>query len=222
MALLDERLAPILAESAAERVTGWSAVDYLIDVLGRERLPHGRFGEPRVFVGTTSAAAGLSFTAVRILVWRKAYYRGPHMMTRLCPTICGGRSSNGFAAARPTSCSHELRDRVLEDLHGFYRVVAACTGRLRLSAPRQWVDRSEREVSGAMLEVAAALSRPPATGGAGVEQALADCEPITSRRRSWRATRLPPISFRSYVRRCRSLCSGTGSDGWFRRHGVVR
>ena len=140
MALLDERLAPILAEPAAERVTGWSAVDYLIDVLGRERLPHGRFGEPRVFVGTTSAAAGLSFTAVRILGLAEGVLpRTPHD-DPIVPNDLRRSIEQRVRGRAPDVVLSRIEDRVLEDLHGFYRVVAACTGRLRLSAPRQWVD----------------------------------------------------------------------------------
>src|SRR5262249_7865318 len=52
-----------------------------------------------------------------------------------------------------------LADRVLDDIHDVFRVVSGTRHRLALSAPRQWVDRSERELSGVMLEVATALGR---------------------------------------------------------------
>ncbi|MBI5628203.1 MAG: hypothetical protein HY953_04735, partial [Candidatus Rokubacteria bacterium] len=64
---LDQFLQPVLSDPIAQHVTGPAAVRFLMDGLRRTRRPTARFGEPCVFIGTVSHAAGLSFAAVRVL-----------------------------------------------------------------------------------------------------------------------------------------------------------
>ncbi|TMA56576.1 MAG: hypothetical protein E6J75_09415, partial [Deltaproteobacteria bacterium] len=49
--LLDEAIADVCASRAASGLRGREAVDYLVTTLRARRYPHGRHGEPRVFVG---------------------------------------------------------------------------------------------------------------------------------------------------------------------------
>src|SRR5207249_1257199 len=65
--LLDEAIADVCASRAASGLRGRDAVDYLVLTLRARRYPHGRHGEPRVFVGLPADAALLSFRAVRVL-----------------------------------------------------------------------------------------------------------------------------------------------------------
>jgi len=160
MTRMDDALAAVLGDAAAERVTGSSALDLLIAALHRERVGVGRFGEARIFVGKPAAAAGLEFTAVRVLgLAEGALPRTPHD-DPIVPSVLRRKIEDGLRDRIPALALPLLEDRVLEDLHAFHRVVGATRERLALSAPRQWTERSEREVSGVMLEVVAALARP--------------------------------------------------------------
>ncbi len=160
-ALLDQRLQPVLADAAAQSVTGFSAVCVLIDLLHRERQPIGRFGEPRVFIGTASQASGLSFAAVRVSgLAEGALPHSPHDD----PIVPDGLRRHIEEIARRLQPDADVviprqADHVLDEIHDVFRVISGARQRLALSAPRQWVDRSEREVSGIMLEAATALGR---------------------------------------------------------------
>ena len=157
--LIEDRLATVLADRIGETVVGFDALTYLIEVLARARVPHGRFGEPRVFVGTPEHAAGLPFRAVRVTGLAEGILpRTPHD-DPIVPNDARLQIEEHLRLRHPEIVITRLEDRVLEDLHGFFRIVGATSERLALSASRQWVDRSEREVSGLMLEVAAALGR---------------------------------------------------------------
>jgi hypothetical protein len=177
-ALLDQRLQPILADAVVQSVSGFSAVHFLIDGLHRERHMIGRFGEPRVFIGTASQASGLSFTAVRILgLAEGALPHSPHDdpivpdgLRRRIEEIAGHLQRDADVVI-PRQADH-----VLDEIHDVFRVISGAQRRLALSTPRQWVDRSEREVSGIMLEAATALGRttehPLATEASSTEHSL--------------------------------------------------
>ena len=162
--VIDERLQPILNDAMAWDITGFSAVRFLMDLLRSERRPTARFGEPCVFIGTPSKASGLAFAAVRVLgLAEGALPHTPHDD----PIVPDGLRRQLEHTARELQMADvvvpRLADHVLDDIHDVFRVISGVRGRLALSAPRQWVDRSEREVSGIMLEVATALGRPSAT-----------------------------------------------------------
>jgi len=159
LGLIDDRLDTVLRDQVAETVTGFDAVTYLAEVLARARVPHGRFGEPRVFIGTPEHAAGLPFRAVRMVGLAEGVLpRTPHD-DPIVPNEARVQIEEQLRSSRPEVVIPRLEDRVLDDLHAFFRVASGTSERLALSASRQWVDRSEREVSGLMLEVAAALGR---------------------------------------------------------------
>ncbi len=157
--LVDDRLATVLDDEVGETVAGFDAMTYLVEVLGRARVAHGRFGEPRVYVGTPERAAGLPFRAVRVLGLAEGVLpRTPHD-DPIIPNEARVQIEDQLRSRRPEIIIPRLEDLVLDDLHAFFRIVSGTAERLALSASRQWVDRSEREVSGLMLEVAAALGR---------------------------------------------------------------
>jgi RecB family exonuclease len=159
--VIDERLQPILDDPVAQDISGFSAVRFLMDLLRSERRATARFGEPCVFIGAPSKASGLPFAAVRVLgLAEGALPHTPHDD----PIVPDGLRRQLENAARELQATDvvvpRLADHVLDDIHDLFRVVTGTRARLSLSAPRQWVDRSEREVSGIMLEVATALGRP--------------------------------------------------------------
>lgn len=172
LAGLDQSLQSVLADPVARTITGAAALRLLMDVLHRERRPTARFGEPCIFVGTGSQAAGLPFTAVRVLgLAEGALPHTPHDD----PIVPDNLRKHIEEAARalqsqPDIVLPRLADHVLDDIHDVFRVTSGTASRLALSAPRQWVDRSEREVSGIMLEVATALGRRMRTVAHGAEE----------------------------------------------------
>ncbi len=138
---------------------------WIADRLQRERVAVGRFGEPRVFIGTPAQAAGLSFEATRILgLSEGGLPRTPHD-DPIVPDELRARLAAALQPTHPDIVLPGLADHVLDDLHAVFRCVSGTGRRLALSVPRQWIDRSEREISGIVLEVATALARP----GVGVE-----------------------------------------------------
>jgi RecB family exonuclease len=159
LANLEASLQAVLTHPVADAISGAAAIRFLIDVLHRERRPCGRFGEPAIFIGTSAQAAGIPFAAVRVLgLAEGALPHTPHDD----PIVPDSLRVHIEALAQQVEADvvlPRLADRVLDDLHDVFRVLSATAQRLALSAPRQWVDRSEREVSGIMLEVATALGR---------------------------------------------------------------
>jgi RecB family exonuclease len=159
LARLDEALQPVLNDLVARAISGAAALRYLMEVLHRERLATRRFGEPCVFVGTSAQAAGLPFAAVRVLgLAEGALPHTPHD-DPIVPDNLRAHIEEAARQSAPDVVLPRLADHVLDDIHDVFRVVSGTGRRLALSAPRQWVDRSEREVSGIMLEVATALGR---------------------------------------------------------------
>ncbi|HVN87300.1 MAG TPA: PD-(D/E)XK nuclease family protein [Candidatus Binatia bacterium] len=159
LGLVDDALDPILAEPLAEEVRGVAAVTWLLDAGAGIRIPHGRIGEPAVFVGTAEQAAGIPFRAVRVLGLAEGIVPGTPHDDPIVPNDIRVRLEELLQPQYRSVVVPRLEDRVLEDLHAFFRIVTATSDRLALSASRQWIDRSEREVSGVMLEVAAAVAR---------------------------------------------------------------
>ena len=162
LANLERSLQALLTHPVADAVSGAAAIRFLIDALHRERRPCGRFGEPAIFIGTSAQAAGIPFAAVRVLgLAEGALPHTPHDD----PIVPDSLRAHIETVARVRQVEADivlprLADRVLDDIHDVFRVLSATAQRVTLSAPRQWVDRSEREVSGIMLEVATALGRP--------------------------------------------------------------
>src|SRR5439155_671574 len=159
--LLDETIADVCASRAASGLRGREAIDYLVTALRTRRYPHGRHGEPRVFAGLPADAALLSFRAVRVLGAVEGALPGT---PREDPNLPDAARAwlNGW---KPGALLATSADRVLRETHEVFLAVTAARERLALGAAQQWVDGTDRELAGPMLETAVALGRPdPVTG----------------------------------------------------------
>ena len=166
LALLDEALRPLINDPNTRAVCGTAALDVVWETLRRVHTPVGRFGEPAVFLGTAADAAGLPFAAVRILgLGEGALPHTPHDDPILPDEVRRELETAATAGGWTDVVVPRVADRVLDETHDVFRVIAGTRRNLVFSAPRQWADRSEREVSGILLEVATALGRPLGGGG---------------------------------------------------------
>lgn len=138
-------------------VVGPAAMTLLAERLCAMRMQEQRFGDPAIFVGTVSHAAGLQFSAVRVLGLAEGVFPGTLREDAILP-----------AELRRQLPMHSITtedDYVTGRLHAFAQVVTGVTRRLVLSAARTDLDGSEREPASVLIEVTAALGRPdPATG----------------------------------------------------------
>jgi hypothetical protein len=157
-AIFHKFITPLLDHPAASSLGGVPAIRFLAERLDARRLPVGTTGAAAVCVTTAAGAAGRIFTAVRVLGLAEGVVpRSPHddpivpdeIRQKLESRLGEGRNGSRVIAL--------VEDQVLEDLQAFDRVVIGTRSRLVLTTPRQWLDRSEREMSGVLLEVAMAL-----------------------------------------------------------------
>jgi hypothetical protein len=155
-ALLAEALAPLRSDPVGAALRGGEALRVLEERLAGLRVAGARFGEPAVFVGTLDDAAGIPFTAVRVLGLCEGALPAPPAGDPVLPDAM--RAELGLAV--PTSA-----DRAARSLHALHRAVGAATGRVALSAPRFDLERTEREPSSVLVEAAAALARPDPEAG---------------------------------------------------------
>jgi RecB family exonuclease len=184
-----------LAQTGAA-ASGLELLELVERVLRSLRHSVGRFGEPRVYVGTVSGAVGLQFEAVRIIglsegsippslrddpvldeltraeLTRAELTRAE--LTRAEPTGAEptGAELTGAELTRaelmvPTFST--LDDRALLPLHALHQVVLNTTGSVALSCPRTDLARTSREPSSVFIEAAAALARPNRTTQAKAE-----------------------------------------------------
>lgn len=168
--MLCEALEGICSDPSAQSLSGRDAVDYLVTTLRSLRGPHGRHGEPRVFIGTAADATLLPFRALRVLGAVEGAIPGPPREDPILPDVARVwlEQRAGADCLLQTSA-----DRVLRETHEAFLAATGASERLGLSAPRQWVDGTDRELAGFMLEAAVALGRPdPATGRAEVVPSL--------------------------------------------------
>jgi RecB family exonuclease len=163
-ALLDERLAGVADDRGLSELRGDDALRLIEDAVTSIRLPGGRFGDPAVYVGSITGAAGLRFRAVRMIglaeghlppVPREDPVLPDALRARLAAPAAGGRS-----IAPPTA-----RDVALRALHALDAAVRDAETCVALSVPRVDVARSLREPASIILEAAAALGRPNAATG---------------------------------------------------------
>lgn len=158
LALMTCQLASEIEALAADPVTdgivGGAAVDLILERLEAMRIHAGRFGEPAVYVGTIAGAAGLRFSAVRIIGLAEGVFPGTLREDALLPhdlrCRLGMLTDDDYATSR---------------LQALDRVVRDVAQRLVLSAPRTDVEGSEREPASLFIEAAAALARPNAITG---------------------------------------------------------
>ncbi|HEY0194326.1 MAG TPA: PD-(D/E)XK nuclease family protein [Kofleriaceae bacterium] len=151
MAALDDALARLIRGGVTDDLVGHDALAVIDDALGALRFDSGRYGEPAIYVGTVQGAAGLRFTAVRVLGLVESVYPGtlrgdpllPPELRRRLPSIA---SDADFAAMR---------------LHALDEVIRGAGQTLALSAARTEGPGGEREPAGLFLDLAAALGRRP-------------------------------------------------------------
>lgn len=154
---LDGEVCALAGDDVTAQVRGAEAVALIEATLGAMRLDVGRHGEPAIYVGTITGAAGLPFSAVRVLGLAESVYPGTLRADAILPAEVRRRlpehtmvGDDEFATAR---------------LHAFDQVVRGVRHRLCVSAPRTEVDGSEREPAALFIEMAAALARPNAITG---------------------------------------------------------
>jgi RecB family exonuclease len=159
-AVLAETLAAAAADGACGTISGDEALRVIERAVLGARVPVGRFGEPRVFVGALADAVGLAFTAVRVIGLAEGRLPAVGREDPVFPEILRGAWGGG-AGLIPSA-----GDCALEGLHALDLVVRAASAQVAFSVPRLDVERSEREPSSVMLEAAAALGRPNRVTGA--------------------------------------------------------
>ncbi len=154
---LDGDLRALADDAVTTGVLGVEAIELVESTLRAMRLDVGRYGEPAIYVGTITGAAGLPFTAVRMLGLAEGAFPRTLREDPVLPTVL-----------RRDLPPHALTgddDFAILQLHAFDQVVRGVTGRLSMSAPRTDFDGSEREPAAVFIEMAAALARPNAITG---------------------------------------------------------
>ncbi len=167
LAILDESLAPILCDAVADSLAGRAAISMLADYLRRGRRATERFGVPCIFIAAPSQAAGLGFRAVRVMGLAEGLIPRTAHDDPILPDAARRAVEQAAIATEVDVVIPRLADRVLDEMHDVFRVIGATTEQLSLSVPRQSIDRSEREASGILLEIATALGR--GNDGAGAD-----------------------------------------------------
>ncbi|MGE3460109.1 MAG: PD-(D/E)XK nuclease family protein [Kofleriaceae bacterium] len=146
---LDDALEPLVH---ADVFYGEAALAAIASALDAVRLPTGRFGEARITIATLEDAAGLTFRAVRILGLAEGSVPGSVREDAVLPDAF--RRELGDVVPRAS-------DRAIAQQHALHRIVLGTTERIVLSVARMDAERRYREPSGALLEAAAAIGRPP-------------------------------------------------------------
>jgi hypothetical protein len=152
MPILAAAAAPLCREPTGARLVGQDALAALEDVLLGLRIPQGRFGEPRVYVGTVESAVGLPFRAVRIVGLAEGTIPAAPREDPVLPES-ERRRLNAPGLRTP-------EDRVLAQFHALRRVVQDTSEHVALSASRVGPDGTQREPSAVFLEAFAALGHP--------------------------------------------------------------
>lgn len=155
---LGAEIAALAADPVTRGIGGIEAVELIAQRLEAIRTRPGRYGQPSIYVGTIAEAAGLAFSAVRVIGLAEGVFPGtlrddavfPQELRRRLPAYALP-SAGDYAASR---------------LQALARVVRDVSHRLALSSSRADVDGSEREPASLFLEAAAALARPNASTGA--------------------------------------------------------
>lgn len=168
LALMAEAMRASSSDAVAGQLGGGTAIALLADLLRQQHRNPTRFGEPCVFIGTPAQAAGLCFHSVRVLGLAEGITPHTAHDDPILPDAARQIIEQVAAAQIADIVIPRLADRVLDEIHDVFRVLQGTTHHLALSVPRQSVERGEREVSGILLEVAAALGRvPPGEEGGG-------------------------------------------------------
>ncbi len=150
--VLDGPLGGIAADGGRGSLAGDDALRIIEEAILAGRVPAGRFGYPAVYIGAARDAAGLSFTAFRVIGLAEGHLPSA---PREDPVIPDAIRESLRGALVPTAA-----DRALEDLHALDAIARNAERRLAFSVPRLDLERSQREPSSVLLEAAAALARP--------------------------------------------------------------
>jgi hypothetical protein len=126
---------------------GVLALDHLIDVAGRLRVPTCRFGTPAVFVGGLGQALGLRFRAVRVVGLAEGT-----VPPRVRPDVILGEE------ARRTLGLPRGPERASASRRRYAAAIASATQRLVLSCPRVTLDRATRTPSTVLSDAVAAVT----------------------------------------------------------------
>lgn len=124
----------------------------------------GRAGRG-VFLGSPGQVAGLEFEAVRVLGFAEGVFPRTPVDDPVLPSDL--RSSLEKALQKDNLGAVLLRtleDDLDDQLQSLWRIVAGTRRRLAISAPRQWVDRTDRAMTGVVLDVVEALGRSSGKG----------------------------------------------------------
>jgi hypothetical protein len=141
-----------LADSFIGELRGEEALGFLLESIKTLRLPAGRFGDPAVYIGTVPSAGALSFRAVRMIGLAEGNLPSSVREDPVIPDEI--RKKNEDLWLPPAEV------RSLAQLHAFDRALRTAGQTLVLSAPRQDLDRTRKELSSVFMEAAAALGRP--------------------------------------------------------------
>ena len=144
------------AREAAFSLSGRPALRVIKKTLSSVRLPVGRYGEPRIYIGPLSSAAGLSFDAVRVMGLCEGAWPSRPAVDPILPDVDRDR----LRCVAPPEAIPRRDDRPLQQLCSFHRVVQGVGSRLVLSFARQSADGTIKEPSSIYLEAATALRRP--------------------------------------------------------------
>ncbi|MFZ2053935.1 MAG: PD-(D/E)XK nuclease family protein [Candidatus Aminicenantales bacterium] len=164
--LLKKEIGPLcsLSEAGSDRtpsaafcLSGLPALRTIRKTLGSIRLPVGRFGEPRIYIGSLAGAAGLTFDAVRVMGLCEGAWPSHPPVDPILPDVDRSHLETGDAVPEAIP---RRDDRPLQQLCSFYRVIQGVRSRLVLSFARQSADGTIKEPSSIYLEAATALRRP--------------------------------------------------------------
>lgn len=136
---------------ACAGLSGDDALALIEDTVLGLRSTVGRFGEAAITIATVQSAAGLPFTAVRVLGLAEGMLPSLPREDPVLPDATRA-ALTGYVVPR-------LAERSLSQLHALSRVVMATTSRIALSVPRMDLDRTYRDGSAVLLEAEAALGR---------------------------------------------------------------
>jgi len=144
---LGDVLVPYFDGWLGASLTGREALRVTQVELERLRAPHGRFGEPRVYVGTIGEAQGLAFDAVRMIGLCEGEFPSSPREDAILP-------DRHRPEGAPLRADRPERDRT-----AFGRVVQGVAKRIVFSAPAESLDRSERMISNIFVDISKALRR---------------------------------------------------------------
>ena len=161
-ARLAESLASACTGALGSELSGQDALAVVQDHLLSLRIPHGRFGEPAVYVGTVQGAAGLDFAAVRVIGLCEGVLPSHAREDPVVPE----RLRDALEKGAPGRVLPRAEDRAAAQVHGLFGAVAGAREAVALSAPRVDLARTEREPASLFVDAAAALARPDAATGA--------------------------------------------------------